>query len=117
MTESTEFHADLYRHFNGHVLTVKGELDIHTGRQLREATKTATRQWVLPHSRLLIDLTNMTFIDGAGLGVLVDSRDAAIRSARTFQLSGASAQMCRLMALTGLWDLLDSQITPDHISW
>ena len=113
----TAFSADLSRHFHGHVMTVTGELDFHSGMQIREATKTATRQWTLPHARLLIDLAEMTFIDGAGLGVLMDSRDAVMASSRQFQLSHASAKMCRLMTITGLWDLIDSQIEPAELVW
>lgn len=110
----TRFSAELARHMHGHVLTVCGELDLDTGAQVRAATATATRQWVLPHATMLIDLTNMTFIDGAGLGALVDSRLSVLRSDRTFQLAGASTQTCRIMTLTGLWDLVEAQVEPQR---
>ena len=104
---------DLSRGPRGHVVTIAGELDIAAGDHVRAATRTATGQWAFPRSTLLVDVSQVTFVDGAGLGVLEGARTAAQRSARVFQLRGASVRMRRLMGLAGLWDLIEAQLVPE----
>ena len=51
------------------VLSVAGELDVHTAPPLRTAVEK-----VPPTGRLLLDLSGLTFMDSSGLGVLVLAR-------------------------------------------
>ncbi|MGW4759085.1 STAS domain-containing protein [Streptomyces chartreusis] len=57
------------------VVTLHGELDIHTARDVRE-TLIAT---VAVYEDTVADLTGLDFCDGAGIGVLVATRNAARR--------------------------------------
>jgi len=51
-------------------ITVSGELDIATAPQLREHT---SRQLAEPTELVVLDLTDVSFIDTSGLYVLVDA--------------------------------------------
>jgi anti-sigma B factor antagonist len=68
-----------------------GELDLSTICQFRQAAA-----GIAPGSRLLIDLSGVSFLDSAGLGALV----GAIRRAR--ELGGDVAVACHRRALTRL---------------
>jgi anti-sigma B factor antagonist len=52
------------------VVTVRGELDIHTAEKFREVLGEVDA-W-RPRRRLVIDLTECSFMDSTALGVLVD---------------------------------------------
>jgi anti-anti-sigma factor len=107
------YSMDLIRTPRGHVVTISGELDMAAEDQVLATTRTAAEQWALPRSKIMVDVSSVTFVDGAGLGALDGARAAALRSDRIFQLRGASAQMRRLMSVAGLWDLLETQLVPE----
>jgi anti-sigma B factor antagonist len=56
-------------HGDQHVVHVTGEVDVYTVGRLREELA------ALPHrgTRVVVDLTGVTFLDSTGLGVLVDA--------------------------------------------
>jgi anti-anti-sigma factor len=76
---------------------VIGELDIATAAKLVEALNAA-----LSNARLVVvDLSRLTFIDCTGLGAIVAVHDRARRSQRTLVLSSVTAQVKRLLDITG----------------
>jgi anti-sigma B factor antagonist len=76
---------------------VMGELDIASAAKLVEALNAA-----LSNARLVVvDLSRLTFIDCTGLGAIVAVHDRARRSQRTLVLSSATAQVKRLLDITG----------------
>jgi anti-sigma B factor antagonist len=81
------------------VLEVKGEVDLYTSPQLRDKVTELIEQG---QSRLVIDLTDVGFMDSSGLGVLV----TALKRAR--ERDGALALVCpegsvhKVLTITGL---------------
>jgi len=83
----------------GYVLvTVAGEVDIATVPQLRQRLAgPASRGWPL-----IVDLDQVTFMDAAGLGVLVGAASRAAACGGSLHAVCARHQVRRLFAITGL---------------
>ena len=56
--------------------------------------------------RLVVDVTDVTFIDAAGLGVLVFVAKAAARNGGWLRLVGASTMLRRMLGITSLGAVL-----------
>lgn len=83
----------------GHiVVTAIGEVDIATAAQLRDRLAGPADGG----QQVIVDLSGVSFIDAAGLGVL--ARAAARTAARggSLQLAAASRPVRRMLAVTGL---------------
>lgn len=81
------------------VLTVAGEVDVHTASRLREAL-TAAEAAAPP--RIVVDLEGVPFMDSTGLGVLVGALARARDSEREVVLASVPPRVGRLLRLTGL---------------
>ncbi|MFF2815310.1 STAS domain-containing protein [Kitasatospora cineracea] len=77
---------------------VKGEIDLDTAPPLRCALATALDS----HREVVLDLSEVTFMDCAGLGALVRARNQADRRGARLVLHGAEPHVVRLLKLTGL---------------
>ena len=91
------------RYHVGHVLiTVAGEIDITTVPQLRgQLTLLAAGG-----GPVIADLTDVTFIDAAGLGVLAAAAGKAAASGGSLHVVADRYQVRRIFALTGLdWQI------------
>ena len=91
---------------------VSGEVDMRTAPELDETLREALR-----HARLvLMDLREMSFMDGTGLRVLLNASLRARAQAGHLVLSGVSEQFTWLLAVTGTRahvDLLDARLADD----
>lgn len=87
------------------VVTACGEIDIDTAPALGLALLAALRT----HREVTLDLSEVTFMDCAGLRELVDARNQADRRGSNLILRGAGAPVLRLLRLTGL----DRRLRPD----
>jgi anti-anti-sigma factor len=88
--------VEYFGHDAAHV-QVMGELDIATAAKLVQAIEAA-----LSKARLVVvDLSRLTFIDCVGLGAIVAVHNRARRSQRKLFLSSVTAQVNRLMDITG----------------
>jgi anti-anti-sigma factor len=76
---------------------VSGELDIVSAPQLMEALDAALTN----ASLVLVDLSRLTFIDCIGIGAITAVHDRARSSARKLVLSSITAQVHRLLDITG----------------
>jgi anti-sigma B factor antagonist len=86
------------------VVTVHGEIDLCSAPKLREALREAMG---LPLTsaqdpRILVDLRRVTFIDAAGLGVLVGAAARARQAGRRLTLVDPTPATLRLLRITGL---------------
>ncbi len=81
------------------VLAVKGEVDLYTSPQLREKVSELVDQG---HSRLLIDLTDVGFMDSSGLGVLVTGLKRARERDGTLALVCPEGSVHKVLTITGL---------------
>jgi anti-sigma B factor antagonist len=83
----------------GYVLvTVSGEIDIATAGQLRG-------QLAGPADggqRVIVDFSQVSFIDAAGVGVLARAAARAAARGGSLQVAAAGRQVRRVLALTGL---------------
>ncbi|GAB7188640.1 hypothetical protein ATKI12_8471 [Kitasatospora sp. Ki12] len=75
-----------------------GEIDLDTAPVLRRALAAALES----HREVVLDLSEVTFMDCAGLGTLVQARNQADRSGGRLVLRGAGRRVVRLLKLTGL---------------
>jgi anti-sigma B factor antagonist len=89
---------------NDHALvTASGEIDAATADSVANAVSAALSEG---HKRVLLDFTEVTFIDSTGLGVLVKSHRAAEAADATFAVVHPTPQTLKLIRVLGLDQLL-----------
>jgi anti-anti-sigma factor len=94
----------------GPVVTISGEIDIQSGPQLRDQLLRTMRRH---GARLALDLTGVTFIDCAGINVLLAARRRAHLEDGWLRVIGASPRVQRVLALTRLHHVLMPTALPD----
>jgi anti-sigma B factor antagonist len=87
----------------GPVVTISGEIDIASGPQLRDQLLGIIRRH---GARLALDLTGVTFMDCAGINVLMATRRRAQLEGGSLRVLRASPRVRRLFALTRLHSVL-----------
>jgi anti-sigma B factor antagonist len=86
-------------------LTVSGELDLATRGTLNDALKLAEASEA---QRILLDLTDLTFIDSAGIEVLAQAHRRSETDAGTqLRMVPVGGQVREMLKLTGLMGVLD----------
>lgn len=85
-------------------LRVAGELDISTAPQLRLEIDAAM---TTPPGDLILDLSEVTFLDSSGLAVLFSAARRLARHDARVTVRGLQAQCLRTVQLVGLADVLD----------
>ena len=81
------------------VVTVSGEIDIASGPKLREELLGAMRRH---GARLALDLSGVTFMDCAGISVLLAARRHARLKGGWVRVPRASRRARKVLMLTGL---------------
>jgi anti-sigma B factor antagonist len=84
-------------------VSMTGEVDYGTADRLRGVALVALANGA---ASLVIDCEHVPFIDSAGLRVLAEAHAAADVHAGTITIRHPSAQMTRLLEMTGLSDVL-----------
>ncbi len=84
------------------VVTVAGELDIVTSRQLDEHLTRARRE----HRRIILDLAAVDFMDTSSLAVIVGHWKRLQAAGGTLVLAGARYRYTKTLWITGLADRL-----------
>ena len=89
---------------DGRTATVvaSGEIDLSTVDELRSAVTGAAEDV----DRLLLDLTDVEFIDSAGLGGLLELRSTLRSREITLEISAGEGPVRQAMQITGLSELL-----------
>jgi stage II sporulation protein AA (anti-sigma F factor antagonist) len=82
------------------VVVVRGEIDLATGQQFRDALLAASRE----SPRVLVDLSDVTFMDSAGVNALVAAYHRVPPDGE-LRLAGLRPNTRRLLQITGLVDL------------
>ena len=85
------------------VVEVGGEIDLHSAPQLR-ATLLKPTEGEKP--RLVVDLSEVSFIDSTGIGVLVEALKRAREAGGALHFCGASPRVRRVFEITGLLRVL-----------
>jgi phospholipid/cholesterol/gamma-HCH transport system permease protein len=91
-------------------IALAGRLDASTLRQAWEAVVTpAQRQ---SPSELVVDVSGLTYCDGAGLGLLAELRRIAAEAGGRMRLEGARPEQERFLEMSELQDPLAGQLRP-----
>jgi anti-sigma B factor antagonist len=91
---------------NGCWLTLTGEIDLaNAAEYLQVARGMIAERRTDPC--FTSDLSNVTFMDSTGLGMLVDIRNAATNAGMELRLAGTPSCVSRLLKITGLEDHFD----------
>ncbi len=92
------------------VITIRGDLDIVASPQLDECLTVAETT----HSRIILDLTQVDFLDTSALAVIVGHWKKAEAAGGTLALAGARYRYTKTLWITGLADKLTLYQTVDE---
>lgn len=81
------------------ILTVSGELDMHTAPRLREALAEGIAGG-RPH--LVLECSDLRFVDSTGLGILVVAHKRAVESGGELRIRSPSRILAKLLTITKL---------------
>lgn len=99
----------------GWVVEVSGEVDLHTAPQLRASLDSAVVAATQADGvAVLVDLSDVGFMDSTGLGELVGAHRALERHGSRLHLAVGNERVARLLSITGLDDVLPTH--PDRAS-
>lgn len=84
-----------------HVLELAGDIDIESSRTLRAHI---VAHFTEPSARVVVDLTDVGFMDSSGLGALVSGWQLT-RDAGEFRIAGANPVVQRVLSITGMEDV------------
>jgi anti-anti-sigma factor len=88
---------------DGIVLALHGELDVAAAPQLEKLLDEVRRE---RHPHVLLDLNELSFVDSAGVSVLIKAKKEAEEDGSEFVLRRPTAQVHRVFALVGMVDWL-----------
>lgn len=91
-------------------LVMRGELDVASAHSVGDRLNTL----LADHRRISIDLSELSFIDSTGLGVLVRATGAADRSGAVLTIAALSETVMRVVELTGLAERLHLATAEDQ---
>ncbi|MFC4121067.1 STAS domain-containing protein [Nonomuraea zeae] len=96
-------HLTTSRHNETLTVAVSGELDIATTELLRTHLLELLQEAGHRHkATLVIEVSKLSFIDAAGLGILVAAQNLALRQRTRLRIAGVPPGMKRLLRITGL---------------
>jgi anti-sigma B factor antagonist len=81
------------------VFRLRGSLDLATAPTVRAALSEATEKG---NHDLIVDLTQLEFLDSTGLGVLIGAHRRAAERGGSFRLIVSNGPISRLLNITGL---------------
>lgn len=88
------------------VLGVAGDVDLHTASTLRERAVSVVEEGI-PH--LVLDLSQVDFVDSTGLSALIGLLHAAQKANGSVRLAAVPDRLVRMVNMTGI-----SQLLPVH---
>ena len=91
------------------VVSIRGDLDLVSGRQFDEYLTRARQQ----HDRIVLDLSGVDFLDTSSLAVIVGHWKAMQAAGGTLALAGARYRYTKSLWITGLADRLPFYDTVD----
>jgi len=85
------------------VLALSGELDVVSAPELEQHLNELLSR---PDAHVTLDLGELTFVDSAGVSMLIKAKQDAKSNGRTLVLAKPTEQVQRVFALVGLTDWL-----------
>jgi len=92
------------------VLAVDGRINLVSAPELRRGVQSAVDGG---HSRVVVDLGSVEFIDSSGLGALISGLKTARTAGGDLRLAAATAQVTSVLQLTNLDRILRVYPSPD----
>jgi anti-sigma B factor antagonist len=86
------------------VVTLHGEADIYSAPVLRDGLSALIESGT---KAVVVDLTEVAFLDSTGLGVLVSARNAATEAGSTLPIACNDGRILKLFRITGLEQVFD----------
>ncbi|MCU9615168.1 STAS domain-containing protein [Caldibacillus lycopersici] len=86
------------------IMKISGEIDAYTAPKLKETINQLTKE---DGKNVVIDLTDVIYMDSTGLGVLVAAFKKIKTNGGSFILTGLSNRLQRLFTITGLSEIMD----------
>ena len=97
------------RHGDSLVVSIRGDLDLVSGRQFDEYLTRARAE----HDRIVLDMSGVGFLDTSSLAVIVGHWKAMQAAGGTLSLAGARYRYTKSLWITGLADRLPFYDTVD----
>jgi anti-sigma B factor antagonist len=94
------------------VLTLSGELDLASSPALEQELDRALEAGT---NQLIVDLRELEFMDSTGLSVLVKAHQRVEEAGARFGVVKGSAQVQRLLSLTGVADRITVADSPEEL--
>ncbi|NLG87459.1 MAG: anti-sigma factor antagonist [Firmicutes bacterium] len=91
------------------IVRLKGELDVATVPAARAKVEQALQRQTI--TGLLVDLTNVMFMDSSGLGFLLGRYRRLVENKGTMIVVGAQGQVRRVLELSGLTRIIPQKPT------
>ena len=99
-----EFSTEVSQDGDATVISVRGEIDIATCERLRDAIE----PHLAPQQTIILDLSEVGFMDSSSLTVLLQARGTLTADGGSLFLRNPSVAAHRLLTLAGLEDLLQA---------
>jgi anti-sigma B factor antagonist len=93
------------------VIEVGGEIDVYTAPRLRESIVTAVDAG---HTRLIIDVRKVDFLDSTGLGVLVGALKRVRADGGSLDIVCTQERILKIFEITGLDKVFGLHATTDE---
>lgn len=81
------------------IVEIGGEIDVYTAPRLREAVVAAIDEG---HTRLVIDIEHVAFLDSTGLGVLVGALKRVRGDGGSLDIVCTNDRLLKIFSITGL---------------
>lgn len=89
------------------VLTLTGEIDHHTGDQLRQALDGPDAA----SSRIVVDLGRVTFMDSSGINIFIAAHRATTEAGGWLRLAAPTQSVLRTLQLVGVDTVIECRAT------
>ncbi len=91
----------------GSVASLSGEVDVYTASKLKETLYPLAEQ---QNTNLIVDLSDVNYIDSTGLGIFIGVLKASEKSSSSLKLKGLNERVKRLFEITGLNEVIDIEV-------
>ncbi|WBB69943.1 STAS domain-containing protein [Micromonospora sp. WMMD812] len=86
-------------------VSAQGEVDLPTADDLEREIAAAVGS---DATAILVDLGGVTFLDSAGINVLLKGRRLADQHGKSYRVAGAQGMVRQLLRMTGVWEHLST---------
>jgi anti-anti-sigma factor len=106
-----EFSTEVAQEGGATVIHVRGEIDIASCERLRDAIE----PHLGPKQSIVLDLSNVEFMDSSSLGVLLQARGTLTADGGSLVLRNPSAAAQRLLTAAQAQDLLEAHAVDEQL--